>query len=76
MNQQDGPRSDSGTPPGAPLPPRAGSPIQPGPPLSVQAPIKDTTINLTALLLGAGIVVVIVIVLIILIAVFGHRTAG
>jgi hypothetical protein len=63
-------------PAGAPLPPGAGSPVQPGPPMSVQAPIKDTTINLTALLLGAGIVIVIVIVLIVLIAAFGHRAAG
>jgi len=63
-------------PPGAPLPPGAGSPVQPGPPLSVQAPIKDTTINLTALLVGAGIVVLILIVLIALIAAFGHRASG
>ena len=60
-------------PPGAPLPPGAGSPVQPGPPLSVQAPIKDTTINMTALLVGAGIVVLIIIVLIVLIAAFAHR---
>jgi hypothetical protein len=60
-------------PPGAPLPPGAGSPIQPGPPMSVQAPIKDTTINVTALLVGAGIVIVVIIVLIVLIAAFAHR---
>jgi len=69
--QETPPPADS-----APLPPGAGSPVQPGPPMSVQAPIKDTTINLTALLLGAGIVIVIVIVLIVLIAAFGHRAAG
>jgi len=63
-------------PPGGPLPPGAGSPVQPGPPLSVQAPIKDTTINMTALLFGAGIVVLILIVLITLIAAFGHRATG
>jgi hypothetical protein len=44
--------------------------------MSVQAPIKDTSINLAALLLGGGIVIVIVIVLIVLIAAFGHRAAG
>jgi hypothetical protein len=60
-------------PPGAPLPPGAGSPVQPGPPLSVQAPIKDTTINLTALLVGAGIVILVVIILIVLIATLTHR---
>jgi hypothetical protein len=60
-------------PPGAPLPPGAGSPIQPGPPMSVQAPIKDTTINVTALLVAAGIVIVVIIVLIVLIAAFAHR---
>ena len=60
-------------PPGAPLPPGAGSPAQPGPPLSVQAPIRDTTINLTAILVGAGIAVVVIIVLIVLIGVFAHR---
>jgi hypothetical protein len=60
-------------PAGTPLPPGAGSPVQPGPPLSVQAPIKDTTINLTALLVGAAILVLIVIVVGILITAFGHR---
>jgi hypothetical protein len=63
-------------PPGAPLPPGAGSPLQPGPPMSVQAPIKDTTISVAALVLGAVAVIVILIVVIVLIAVFGHRTAG
>ena len=74
MNQQDGPPSE--TPAdrtGSPLPPGAGSPVQPGPPMSVQAPLKDTTINMTALVLGAGIVIVVIIVVILLIAVFGHR---
>lgn len=60
-------------PPGTPLPPGAGSPVQPGPPMSVQAPIKDTTINMFALLLGAGLVIVIIVVLILLIAAFGNR---
>ena len=61
-------------PPGAPLPPGAGSPVQPGPPMSVQAPIKDTTINMAALLLGVGAVVLVIIVLvIILVAVFSHH---
>ena len=85
MNQQDGPPSETPAertgwsqppPPGAPLPPGAGSPVQPGPPMSVQAPIKDTTINMTALLLGAGIVIVVIIIVILLIAVFGHRASG
>jgi len=44
--------------------------------MSVQAPIKDTTINMTALVLGAGIVIVVIIVVILLIAVFGHRASG
>jgi hypothetical protein len=63
-------------PPGAPLPPGAGSPVQPGPPMSVQAPIKDTTFNMAALLFGAGAVVLIIIVVIVLIAAFGHRAGG
>lgn len=61
-------------PPGAPLPPGAGSPVQPGPPLSVQAPIKDTTINMAVLLFGVGAVVLVIIVaVILLVAVFGHH---
>jgi len=44
--------------------------------MSVQAPIKDTTINMTALVLGAGIVIVVIIVVILLIAAFGHRASG
>ena len=63
-------------PPGAPLPPGAGSPLQPGPPMSVQAPIKDTNINMTALVLGAGIVIVAIVVVILLIAAFSHRATG
>jgi hypothetical protein len=63
-------------PPGAPLPPGAGSPLQPGPPMSVEAPIKDTTINMTALLIGAGIVLVVIIVVIVLIAAFTHKASG
>lgn len=61
-------------PPGAPLPPGAGSPLQPGPPLSVQAPIKDTTINMGVLLLGVGaVVLIIIVVVIILVALVGHH---
>lgn len=61
-------------PPGAPLPPGAGSPVQPGPPLSVQAPIKDTTINMAVLLFGVGaVVLVIIVVVILLVAVFSHH---
>ncbi len=63
-------------PPGAPLPPGAGSPVQPGPPLSVQAPIKDTTINMSVLLLGVGAVVLVIIIVLLLIAVFGHHSTG
>jgi len=56
------------------VPPGAGSPLQPGPPLSVNAPISDTTINRSALLVGVAIAVLIVIVLIVvLVAVFGRR---
>jgi len=60
-------------PPGAPLPPGAGSPVQPGPPMSVQAPIKDTAINMSVLLLGVGAVILIIIVVIVLIAAFSHH---
>ena len=60
--------------PGAPLPPGAGSPVQPGPPMSVQAPIKDTTINLTVLLVGvAAVVLMIIILLLVIVAITGHR---
>jgi hypothetical protein len=42
--------------------------------LSVQAPIKDTTINMGALLLGVGaVVLIIIVVVIILVAVFSHH---
>ena len=60
-------------PPGAPLPPGAGSPVQPGPPLSVQAPIKDTTINVVALVVGAGAVLVAIVIVIIVIGAFAQR---
>lgn len=60
-------------PPGPPLPPGAGSPIQPGPPMSVQAPIKDTTINLAAILFGVGAVIVVVVVVAIVIGAFAQR---
>jgi hypothetical protein len=40
----------------------------------VQAPIKDTTINMAVLLFGVGaVVLVIIVVVILLIAVFGHH---
>ncbi len=61
-------------PAGTPLPPGAGSPVQPGPPMSVQAPIKDTTINMTILLVGVGAVLLVIIIVVILLAsLFGHR---
>jgi hypothetical protein len=41
--------------------------------LSVQAPIKDTTINMSVLLLGVGAVILIIIVVGILIVAFAHR---
>jgi hypothetical protein len=41
--------------------------------MSVQPPIKDNTINMSALLLGVGVVILIIIVVAILIAVFTHR---
>ncbi len=59
--------------PQSPGPPGAGSPVQPGPPLSVQAPIKDTTINMAALLLGVGAVVLVIIVVLLLIVAFAHH---
>ncbi len=61
-------------PVGAPLPPGAGSPMQPGPPMSVNAPISDTTINRSALLVGVVIaVLVVVVVIVILAAVLGRH---
>ena len=68
MNEQDPPAKASALPPGA------GSPVQPGPPLSVQAPIKDTTLNIGALVLGVGAaLIVLIIVVVIVIAVFSHH---
>jgi len=55
-----------------PLPPGAGSPLVPGPPMSVQEPIKDTTLNLGGLVMFAGIALLAIIVIVILIAVL-HR---
>jgi hypothetical protein len=72
VNEQDAPVRDS-TQPDAPSPPGAGSPLQPGPPLSVQAPIRDTTLNLGALLLGVGAVMLIILVVLILIGLFSGR---
>jgi hypothetical protein len=57
---------------GQPLPPGAGSPLQPGPPLSVQAPIKDTTINMTTLLILVGAALVVIIVIAVLIGSLTH----
>lgn len=61
-----------GAPPGQPLPPGAGSPVAPGPAMSVGEPIKDTTLNLGALVLFAAIAVLGIIVIAILIAVVHH----
>ena len=58
---------------GQPLPPGAGSPLQPGPPLSVQAPIRDTTIHLTMILLLAGAALVVIIVIAVLIGSLSHH---
>ena len=55
-------------PAGSPLPPGAGSPLQPGPPMSVTAPITDTNINRSALMVGAVIVVLVVIVVVVILA--------
>ena len=60
-------------PAGTRLQPGAGSPVQPGPPMSVQAPINDTTLNMSALVLWASVAILALIVLVILIAVFTHR---
>ena len=61
------------TRPGSALPPGAGSPIQPGPPMSVQAPIRDTTINLAAVGLWVGIGIVAIIIIGIVLAAVAHR---
>jgi hypothetical protein len=60
-------------PPGQALPPGRGAPLQPGPPMSVQPPIKDTTINLTAVLLFAAIGIVAIIVIAVIISALAHR---
>jgi hypothetical protein len=42
--------------------------------MSVQAPIKDTTINMGALVLGVGaVVLIIIVVVIVLVAVFSRH---
>jgi hypothetical protein len=42
--------------------------------MSVQAPIKDTTINMTVLLVGvAAVVLMIIILLFVIVAIAGHR---
>ena len=58
---------------GQPLPPGAGSPLQPGPPLSVQAPIRDTTINWMTLLAVVGAVLLVIIVIAVLINALTHH---
>jgi hypothetical protein len=40
--------------------------------MSVKSPIRDTTINMYGLLMGAGLVIVVIILIVILIAVFHH----
>jgi hypothetical protein len=49
------------------LPPGRGTPIQPGPPISVEAPIRDTSLNLGTLL--AFLVIAVVGIVLIVIAV-------
>ncbi len=61
-----------GAPPGQPLPPGAGSPVAPGPAMSVSEPIKDTTLNMGALVLFAVLAVLAIIVIAILIVVLHH----
>ena len=69
----DGPALDPAAP-ASPLPPGAGSPLQPGPPMSVNAPITDTSINRSALMVGAVIaVLVVIVVLVILAALLGRH---
>jgi hypothetical protein len=60
-------------PPGPPLPPGAGSPIAPGPPMSVQSPIRDTAINMSALLMMAGAVIVLIILIVVLVSALHPR---
>jgi len=67
----DGPAPDPAAPP--PLPPGAGSPLQPGPPMSVNAPITDTSINRSALMVGAVIAVLVVIVVVVILGAFLGR---
>ena len=70
MTEQDRPVTDprppDPAPTASPLPPGAGSPLQPGPPMSVDAPITDTSINRSALLVGVVIAILIVIVLVVI----------
>jgi hypothetical protein len=78
MTEQERPATDGPAPdpaaPGSPLPPGAGSPLQPGPPMSVNAPITDTSINRSALMVGAVIAILVVVVaLVILAAVLGRH---
>jgi hypothetical protein len=69
----DGPAPDPATP-APPLAPGAGSPLQPGPPMSVNAPITDTSINRSALMVGGVIaVLVVIVVLVILAALLGRH---
>jgi len=77
MTEQERPATDGPAPdpaaPGSPLPPGAGSPLQPGPPMSVNAPITDTSINRSALMVGAVIAVLVVIVVVVILGAFLGR---
>ena len=77
MTEQERPATDEPAPdpaaPGSPLPPGAGSPLQPGPPMSVNAPISDTSVNRSALMVGAVIAVLVVIVVVVILGAFLGR---
>jgi hypothetical protein len=60
-------------PPGPPLPPGAGAPLAPGPPMSVQAPMRDTSINMVALLSAVVGVIVLILVIVVLVAALHPR---
>lgn len=70
MTDQDQPVAEGRAPDpaGSPLAPGAGAPLQPGPPMSVNAPITDTRINRSALMVGALIAVLVVIVIVVILA--------
>ena len=77
MTEQERPATDGPAPdpaaPETPLPPGAGSPLQPGPPMSVNAPITDTSINRSALMVGTVIAVLVVIVVVVILGAFLGR---